>query len=418
MGIYIFGMIELSNLVLPFLSILFPLLIGIAIICSLILNRTNPLNVRIPLWLGFGIYLFSIANQSIGFSPNLVSIRGFSLDFDLLATILMFLTTFAALTFSLEFYTSSFTMSEESASEKPSRSSSNILSRIPYLSKPPLSDYIYLTKPRLMWLLSLVALSGMAISAGPSLKLNTALLTILGGVLAIGASGTFNQIFEADVDQNMDRTSDRPLATKRIPILNAWIFGISLAVASILVFLQLNLLSSILALSAILFYSVIYTVLLKPNTAQNTVIGGIAGSFPVVIGSAAATSTISPSSILLAALIFFWTPAHFYNLAIVYKKDFQKSGLPMFSVVHGDSETRKNILFYFGATLICALLLFHFANLSFFFLSVNSIFSAIFLWTIIMSHYNPSRSTFMKAFIASNIYLTVLLVSIILELLL
>ena len=87
-----------------------------------------------------------------------------------------------------------------------------------------------------MWLLSLVALSGMAISAGPSLQLTTALLTILGGILAIGASGTFNQIFEVDIDQNMDRTANRPLATQRIPILNAWIFGISLAMASLFVF--------------------------------------------------------------------------------------------------------------------------------------------------------------------------------------
>ena len=412
MGIYIFGMVGISSLNLSLLPTLSFIFIGLAIIYSLFLNRNNSIKVNILLWVGLGLYFGLNIIQLTGLSPTLPL-----LPFDLLIILLPFTAFFLALTFSLEFYTSSFSMPEEQSPEKSSRSPSSILSRIPYLSKPPLSDYIYLTKPRLMWLLSLVALSGMAISAGPSLQLTTALLTILGGILAIGASGTFNQIFEADVDQNMDRTANRPLATQRIPILNAWIFGISLAIASLFVFFQLNIFSSILALSAILFYSVVYTVLLKPNTAQNTVIGGIAGSFPVIIGSVAATSTIPLSAILLATLIFFWTPAHFYNLALIYKKDFQQSGLPMFSVVHGDVKTRKHILFYFGSTLVCAILLFYFARLSILFLSVNSLFSIVFLWAIILSHYNPSRSTFLRSFIASNIYLTVLLISIILELL-
>ncbi len=400
-------MAKTLNPPLHFLSNLFFVLTGSAAIISIFLHRNNSNRVTILLWIGVILYLIS----------NLIPIP-FEPFLNLIMDLLIFTIFFLSLTFSLEFHTSSFTMPDEPPVQKSPSFLSAHSAHFSYISKHPLFDYVHLTKPRLMWLLCLVAFAGMAVSARASLSLNTVVLTLLGGILAIGASGTFNHIFEADIDRNMSRTANRPLATQRISTTNAWCFGIALGGTSILIFLTLNLFAAFLALSAILFYSVIYTLLLKPNTAQNTVIGGIAGSFPVIIGSVAATAAITTDAILLAILIFFWTPAHFYNLALTYKKDFEQSGLPMFPVVHGDAKTRKHILFYFGATLISALLFLSVSGLSLLFFSVNSIFSIVFLWAIILSHYQPSRLTSMRAFHASNLYLGALLISIILEVLL
>lgn len=406
-GVYVFSMAKILNPSLHPLPILPFILIGIVFIFTIFLHRTNSTKVKILLWIGTISYFIS----------NLVHLP-FEPILNLFLDLLIFTIFFLALTFSLEFSTSSLNMPDEPPVQKSPSFLSAYSDHFSYVSKHVLFDYIHLTKPRLMWLLCLVAFAGMAVSARSSLSFNTIVLTLLGGILAIGASGTFNHIFEADLDKNMSRTANRPLATQKISKSNAWIFGITLATASTLIFLTLNLFAALLALSAILYYSVIYTLFLKPNTAQNTVIGGIAGSFPVIIGSVAATATITTDAILLAILIFFWTPAHFYNLALTYKKDFEQSGLPMFPVVHGDAKTRKHILFYFGATLISALLFFFVSGLSLLFFSVNSIFFIVFLWTIILSHYQPSRLTSMRAFYASNLYLGALLISIILEILL
>ncbi len=411
-------MVKILNASLYSLQNLLFILIAIASLFTIFLHRNNSNKVKILLWIGTILYLihpYDILFNLIAKTNPTHLLPGPFLNpfFDLLIFTIFFL----SLTFSLEFYTSSFTMPDEPPVQKSPSFLSAYFAHFSYISKHSLFNYVHLTKPRLMWLLCLVAFAGMAVSARDSLSLNTIVLTLLGGILAIGASGTFNHIFEADLDRNMSRTANRPLATQKISISNAWIFGITLAIASILIFLTLNIFAAFLALSAILFYSVIYTLLLKPNTAQNTVIGGIAGSFPVIIGSVAATSAITTDAILLAILIFFWTPAHFYNLALTYKKDFEQSGLPMFPVVHGDAKTRKHILFYFGATLISALLFFSVSGLSLLFFFVNSIFSIVFLWTIILSHYQPSRLTSMRAFYASNLYLGALLISIILEVL-
>ena len=390
-----------------FLPNLFFVLTGSAAIISIFLHRNNSNRVKILLWIGTILY----------FILNLIPIPSEPF-LNLIMDLLIFTIFFLSLTFSLEFYTSSFTMPDEPPIQKSPSFLFAYFAKFSYISKHPLFDYIHLTKPRLMWLLCLVAFAGMAVSAKTSLSFNTTVLTLLGGIFAIGASGTFNHIFEVDLDRNMSRTANRPLATRKISLSNAWIFGIFLAITSVLIFSTLNLFTALLGLSAIIYYSVIYTLLLKPNTVQNTVIGGVAGSFPVIIGSVAATATITLEAILLAILIFFWTPAHFYNLALTYKSDFEQSGLPMFPVVHGDAKTRKHILFYFGATLISALLFFSVSDLSLLFFSVNSIFFIVFLWTIILSHYRPSQLTSMRAFYASNLYLGALLIAIILEVLL
>jgi protoheme IX farnesyltransferase len=275
--------------------------------------------------------------------------------------------------------------------------------------------YFRLMKPRLMWLLCLVASAGMALAAGPSLRVGTVVATLTGGVLSIGASGTFNHVLERDVDRKMNRTADRPAATDQIPIRNAIAFGVLLAAASLAVFLSVNLLVAVLGLTAIVFYSVVYTLLLKPNTVQNTVIGGLAGSLPALIGWAAVTDGVGLPGLVLAGVIFLWTPAHFYNLALAYKDDYARGGFPMMPVVRGEAETRKHVLFYLGATLLSAAVLVAVANLGWLYAVTSVVFGTIFLWTVVRLHRERDRTAAFRSFHASNAYLGALLVAIVVD---
>ncbi len=293
--------------------------------------------------------------------------------------------------------------------------------------QPPLPDsplargkhivgaYFRLMKPRLMWLLCLVASAGMALAAGPALTVRTVVLTLSGGVLAIGASGTFNHVLERDRDKKMDRTSDRPIATHQLPVRNAVVFGLVLAAASVVVFLQVNLLAAALGLSAILFYSVVYTLVLKPNTVQNTVIGGAAGALPALIGSAAVTGTIGLPGLMLAGVIFVWTPAHFYNLALAYKDDYERGGFPMMPVVHGEATTRKHILLWLATTLLAAAGLAALTNLGWVYAVTTTGLGAVFLWAVVRLHRERDESAAFRAFHASNAYLGALLLAIVVD---
>nr|WP_245838510.1 heme o synthase [Natronoarchaeum philippinense] len=278
--------------------------------------------------------------------------------------------------------------------------------------------YFRLMKPRLMWLLCLVASAGMALAAEPAtseLTVRTILLTLGGGVLAIGASGTFNHVLERDVDQKMARTSDRPLATHLVPVRNALAFGGLLTVASLVLFVQINLLAAALGLVAILFYSVIYTLVLKPNTVQNTVIGGAAGALPAMIGWAAVTGRIGIPGLALAGVIFLWTPAHFYNLALAYKDDYARGGFPMMPVVRGEAVTRKHILLYLAATLLGASALSAVTDLGVLYAVTTVAFGAVFLWAVVRLHRERTEGAAFRAFHASNAYLGALLLAIIVD---
>jgi protoheme IX farnesyltransferase len=275
--------------------------------------------------------------------------------------------------------------------------------------------YVRLTKPRLMWLLCLVAAAGMALAAGPALTVETVLLTLSGGVLAIGASGTFNHVLERDRDQRMARTADRPVATHQIPARRAAVFGVVLAAASLGIFLHVNLLAAGLGLVAILFYSVVYTLLLKPNTVQNTVIGGAAGALPALIGWAAVTGDLGVPGLALAGLVFVWTPAHFYNLALAYKEDYARGGFPMMPVVRGDRETRKHILLWLGATLAAAGSLIWVADLGVVVAGATVCLGAVFLWAVLGLHRERTEAAAFRAFHASNAYLGAVLVAVVVD---
>ena len=271
--------------------------------------------------------------------------------------------------------------------------------------------YLRLTKPRLMWLLCLVAAAGMALAAGPALEVTTVVATLGAGVLAIGASGTFNHVLERDVDRQMQRTADRPLAIDLVPVRNAVIFGLVLGTASIAIFaLVLNWLAAVLGLAAIVFYSVVYTLILKPNTVQNTVIGGVAGALPALIGWAAVTGSISWPAILLALVIFCWTPAHFYNLAMAYREDYARGGFPMLPVERGDRVARKHIVFYAGATMIVAAGLAAVGTLDWLYAAAAVLAGGGFLVAIKRLHEQRTRKAAFRTFHASNAYLGIILV--------
>ncbi|WP_394343429.1 heme o synthase [Halalkalicoccus subterraneus] len=279
-----------------------------------------------------------------------------------------------------------------------------------------LGAYFSLMKPRLMWLLCLVAAAAMALAVGPALTVDTIVATLLGGTLAIGASGTFNHVLERDVDQRMKRTADRPLATEIVSVRNALAFGVLLGLASLATFyVFVNALAALLGLTAIVFYSVVYTLVLKPNTVQNTVIGGAAGALPALIGWAAATGEIGLPALVLAGVIFCWTPAHFYNLALAYKDDYERGGFPMMPVVRGERLTRKHIVYYLGATLVAASLLAAVDTLGWLFAATSVVFGAIFLREVMRLHREQTRSAAMRSFHASNAYLGMLLLAIIVD---
>ncbi|MCU4753222.1 heme o synthase [Halobacteria archaeon AArc-curdl1] len=281
--------------------------------------------------------------------------------------------------------------------------------------------YLELTKPRLMWLLCLLALAGIALAAttGTWPTGLTIVATLTGGVLAVGASGTFNHVFEWDRDQRMERTADRPVATAQIPRARAALFGMALLALSMLVLATfVNTLATLLTLVAVGYYSILYTVVLKPNTSWNIALGGGAGALPAVIGWVAVTGSIGMPALVLAALVVVWTPAHFYNLAIVYREDYARGGYPMFPVVSGVAAARRRIILMLGVTLLTTTALVLVAPLGWLFALAAILAGALFLSSAVTQcRVRTDRAT-MRTFYTSNAYLGVVLLAIVAEALL
>jgi protoheme IX farnesyltransferase len=207
-------------------------------------------------------------------------------------------------------------------------------------------DFLALTKPRVMTLVVFTGLCGMLVAPvaiNPVIGF-TAILCI---ALGAGAAGALNQWYEADIDAQMKRTRGRPLPAGRMRRESALQFGVGLGVFSVLLMgLATNLLAAGILAASILFYVFIYTIWLKPRTPQNIVIGGAAGAFPPLIGWAAATGSLAPLPLLLFALVFLWTPPHFWALALFVKTDYANAGIPMLPVVAGERMTRIQIGLY------------------------------------------------------------------------
>jgi len=207
-------------------------------------------------------------------------------------------------------------------------------------------DILALTKPRVMSLVVFTGLCGMlAAPQLPPLALGfTAILCI---ALGAGACGALNQWYEVELDAKMRRTASRPLPAGRMDRQSALHFGVGLGAFSVLLMgLAANWLSAALLAASILFYVLVYTVWLKPRTPQNIVIGGAAGAFPALIGWAAATGEIGALPLLLFALVFLWTPPHFWALSLFVRSDYAAAGIPMMPVVAGSQSTRRQIFWY------------------------------------------------------------------------
>lgn len=207
-------------------------------------------------------------------------------------------------------------------------------------------DFFALLKPRLMSLVVLTALTGMATAPG-SVHPVLGFAALLAIAVGAGASGCLNMWYDADIDALMKRTAKRPIPDGRIARSEALAFGLTLSVGSVLVLgLITNVLAAGLLAFTIFFYAVIYSMWLKRSTAQNIVIGGAAGAFPPMIGEAVVTGDLGWHSIVLFAIIFLWTPPHFWSLAVVKSADYARAGIPMMPNVAGAASTKRQILAY------------------------------------------------------------------------
>ena len=207
-------------------------------------------------------------------------------------------------------------------------------------------DYVQLLKPRVMSLVVFTGATGLLCSGAPIHPFLGA-IAILCIAIGAGASGALNMWYDADIDQKMRRTRGRPVPAGRVQAADAFALGITLSILSVgMMALAINLLAAGLLAFTIFFYAIVYTMWLKRSTPQNIVIGGLAGALPPVIGWAAASGTTPMNAWLLCAIIFLWTPPHFWSLALYTTEDYAKVGVPMMPVVRGAKSTRRQILAY------------------------------------------------------------------------
>jgi len=226
------------------------------------------------------------------------------------------------------------------------RTAPNPASAVPRPAAPSLlRDYLTLTKPKVQSLLLFTTVTTMYVAGDPSIGL--IFLTCLGGAMSAGGAGAVNHALDRDVDRMMARTATRPVAAGRISPRAAIAFGVGLAAASFLMMsLAINPLAASLSLSGFLGYVFLYTMWLKRSTWQNIVWGGAAGAVPPLVAWAAVTGELSGMAFYLFAIIFFWTPPHFWALSLLMKDEYAKAGIPMLPVVRGEAETRRQIMLY------------------------------------------------------------------------
>jgi protoheme IX farnesyltransferase len=227
----------------------------------------------------------------------------------------------------------------------------------PVSVKAVVRDYLRVTKPGIMVLLLITTLGAMLVAGAGWPSPLLILATLFGGALASGGASALNCYIDRDIDVVMARTRKRPIPTGGLTPSQVRAFGLTLSVLAVIeLALLVNPIAALLALAGNLFYVLIYTGWLKRSTPQNIVIGGAAGAFPPLVGWAAVTGSLSLTAILLFALIFYWTPPHFWSLALLKARDYQRAGIPMLPVTHGEEQTRKFILMYslllFGVTLL------------------------------------------------------------------
>ena len=274
-------------------------------------------------------------------------------------------------------------------------------------SRQVLADYFDLTKPKVQTLLLFTTITSMEIAGNP--KVSKIALCCLGGYLSAGGAGAVNHYYDRDIDAQMKRTATRPIPAGRISPRAALTFGIALAALSFaLMWITLGLLPASLALSGFVGYVGVYTIWLKRRTAQNIVIGGAAGAVPPLVGWAATRGSLSWTAVYLFAIVFYWTPPHFWALSLLMKDEYAKVGIPMMPVVRGERETRRQILLY-------TLLLYAVTQLPFcagefggLYLAASMLLGLLFIGGAVMLYRRADRRTALRLYLFSLAYLALL----------
>jgi len=282
-----------------------------------------------------------------------------------------------------------------------------------------LRDLVALTKPAIMSLLLVTALGGMILAAGGVPPFHLVLATMLGGAIASGGASALNHFFDRDIDERMRRTSRRPLPGHRVSprvavglglVLNVLAFALLATVA--------NLLAATLAIVGTLFYILVYTLWLKRTTVQNIVIGGAAGAIPPLVGWAAVANNVDLPALYLFAIVFFWTPAHFWALALLIRDDYDRAGVPMLPVVHGDRAAQWGILLYATALVPLSVLLFFTRYVGLVYLFAALVLGVIFVAyaiRLLRTAAAKQRSVARSVYLYSLLYLALLFVAIMVD---
>ena len=296
------------------------------------------------------------------------------------------------------------------------------MSALPQLPLHPVrarvAGYVALTKPRIIELLLVTTVPTMFVAEQgvPSVWLMVA--TVLGGTLAAGGANAVNMVVDRDIDALMERTRDRPLVTGVMSPRNALVFAIALEVAAFAWLVAfVNLLSALLAVSATLFYVFVYTLWLKRTSTQNIVIGGAAGAVPVLVGWAAVTNSLGWAPIVLFLVIFYWTPPHFWALAIRYRDDYANAEVPMLPAVASLETTARRILLYTVALVALTLVFAPVADMGVIYLASALALGAVFTAFALAVRRDPSEGTAMRLFTYSITYITLLFGAIVVDVL-
>ncbi len=275
-----------------------------------------------------------------------------------------------------------------------------------------LEDYYELTKPRIIFLLLITTIAAMVMAARGLPPLHLVFWTLLGGALAAGSGGAFNCIIDRDIDRLMRRTMDRPVAALRISVPNALIYASTLGIASFaMLYVLVNPLAAWLSLTGNLYYVVVYSLWLKRITPLNIVIGGAAGAVPPLVGWAAVTGHLGSPAFALFAVIFLWTPPHFWALALMTNTDYAKAGIPMLPNVKGVAHTKREIVIYSIVLVGVSLAFFPMHVLGPCYGGCALILGAIFLWDAWKMTGDPTKRYARALFKFSLLYLALMCVA-------
>lgn len=287
----------------------------------------------------------------------------------------------------------------------------------PAVRRGTVSAYLALTKPRIIELLLITTVPSMVLAAGGWPGWWPVIATLIGGSFSAGGANAINNWFDRDIDEVMRRTRRRPLPRRDVSPESALVFGVGLGVIGFAwLWAFTNLLAAILSTLALLFYVFVYTAGLKRRSVQNIVIGGAAGAVPALVGWAAVRGDLGLPAWILFAVVFYWTPPHFWALALRYRDDYESAGVPMLPVVRGEEATTRSILLYSGTMVLVSLLLVPVAPMGWIYLLVAAGAGGWFVWESWRVRMDPARA--MKLFTVSTVYLAILFGSVVVDVLL